>query len=85
MSRPSNVQRPELECEPDDLDAADVDVCAILELALIELIASGHLNRDIAIAAVEDAGVTLQSRIPLSEQASLAVVVGSLRATSAQR
>lgn len=81
MSHPSTAQLAEPDRATDAFDTPQMDVSAILELALIELIASGRVDRDLAIAAVEDAATTLQSRIPLSEQVSLAVVIGSLMAT----
>ncbi len=83
MSHPSTAQLAELDWATDEFDTPRMDIPAILELALIELIASGRLDRDCAIAAVEDAATTLQFRMPLSEQVSLAVVTGSLRATRA--
>lgn len=81
MSHPSTAQLAERDCTTDEFDTPRMDISAILELALIELIASDRLDRDLAIGAVEDAATTLQVRLPLSEQVSLAIVTGSLRAT----
>lgn len=84
MSRPFAARR-HLECAPGLFDEPQIDIAAILELALIELIALGDVTRDQAIIAVEEAATTLQSHIPHSERVALAVVINSLAAAAVDR
>lgn len=63
--------------------AGQIQPCAthaladVLELALIDLIAAGALDRDTAVAAIEKAAAALSH-----PQITIAVVINSLLATS---